>query len=83
MHAIKRGRCSRCVSSPQLQHIIDRYSNASPYILPILAKDDSYDNYRQQQRELNKFIRKIGVLLNIPEPLTFYVALTLMGNSGP
>ena len=59
---------------PQLQHIIDRYSNASPYILPILAKDDSYDNYRQQQRELNKFIRKIGVLLNIPEPLTFYVA---------
>ena len=59
---------------PQLQHIIDRYSNASPYILPVLAKDDSYGNYRQQQRELNKFIRKIGVLLNIPEPQTFYVA---------
>ena len=60
--------------SAMLQHIIDHYSNASPYILPVLAKDDSYGNYRQQQRELNKFIRKIGVLLNIPEPLTFYVA---------
>ena len=59
---------------PQLQRLIDRYRNASPYILPILAKDDSYTNYRQQQRELNKFIRKIGVLLNLPEPLTFYVA---------
>ena len=67
MHATKRGRCSRCASSRSC-------SNASPYILPVLAKDDSYDNYRQQQRELNKFIRKIGVLLNIPEPLTFYVA---------
>lgn len=70
----KTGQMLSMRIEPQLQHIIDRYSNASPYILPILAKDDSYDNYRQQQRELNKFIRKIGVLLNIPEPLTFYVA---------
>lgn len=70
----KTGQMLSMRIEPQLQHIIDRYSNASPYILPVLAKDDSYDNYRQQQRELNKFIRKIGVLLNIPEPLTFYVA---------
>lgn len=70
----KTGQMLSMRIEPQLQHIIDCYSNASPYILPILAKDDSYDNYRQQQRELNKFIRKIGVLLNIPEPLTFYVA---------
>lgn len=70
----KTGQMLSMRIEPQLQHIIDRYSNASPYILPVLAKDDSYGNYRQQQRELNKFIRKIGVLLNIPEPLTFYVA---------
>ena len=70
----KTGQMLSMRIEPQLQHIIDRYSNASPYILPVRAKDDSYDNYRQQQRELNKFIRKIGVLLNIPEPLTFYVA---------
>lgn len=70
----KTGQMLSMRIEPQLQHIIDRYGNASPYILPVLAKDDSYGNYRQQQRELNKFIRKIGVLLNIPEPLTFYVA---------
>ena len=55
----KTGQMLSMRIEPQLQHIIDRYSNASPYILPVLAKDDSYDNYRQQQRELNKFIRKI------------------------
>ncbi len=70
----KTGQTLLMSIEPQLQRLIDRYRNASPYILPILAKDDSYTNYRQQQRELNKFIRKIGVLLNLPEPLTFYVA---------
>ena len=83
MHATKRGRWLSMRIEPQLQHIIDRYSNASPYILPVLAKDDSYGNYRQQQRELNKFIRKIGVLLNIPEPPDILCRTTLMGNSGP
>lgn len=43
-------------------------------MLPVLTADDSYRAYRQQQRELNKFIRKIGELLEISEPLTFYVA---------
>ena len=57
-----------------LQEIIDRYDSDSPYVLPVLTADDSYRAYRQQQRELNKFIRKIGELLGISEPLTFYVA---------
>ena len=57
-----------------LQEIIDRYDSDSPYVLPVLTADDSYRAYRQQQRELNKFIRKIGELLEISEPLTFYVA---------
>ena len=57
-----------------LQKIIDRYDSDSPYVLPVLTADDSYRAYRQQQRELNKFIRKIGELLGISEPLTFYVA---------
>ena len=57
-----------------LQEIIDRYDNDSPYVLPVLIGDDSYRAYRQQQRELNKFIRKIGEMLDLSEPLTFYVA---------
>ncbi|MBS4766772.1 site-specific integrase [Alistipes sp. kh20] len=57
-----------------LQEIIDRYDSDSLYVLPVLNGDDSYRAYRQQQRELNKFIRKIGELLEISEPLTFYVA---------
>ena len=43
-------------------------------LAPVLARDDSYRAYRQQQRELNKFIRKIGAMLEISEPLTFYAA---------
>ena len=65
-----------------LQKIIDRYDSDSPYVLPVLTADDSYRAYRQQQRELNKFIRKIGELLGISEPLTFYVA-PLVGDAGP
>lgn len=79
----KTGQMLSMRIEPQLQHIIDRYSNASPYILPVLAKDDSYGNYRQQQRELNKFIRKIGVLLNNPGTADILCRTTLMGNSGP
>ena len=41
-----------------LQKIIDRYDSDSPYVLPVLTADDSYRAYRQQQRELNKFIRQ-------------------------
>ncbi|WP_295935472.1 site-specific integrase [uncultured Alistipes sp.] len=70
----KTGQILSMHVEPPLQRIINRYNNDSPYVLPILAKDDSYHTYRQQQRELNKFIRKIGTLLNIQEPLTFYVA---------
>ena len=70
----KTGQMLSMRIEPPLQRIIDRYRTASPYLLPILARDDSYKNYRQQQRELNKFIRKIGDLLGFSEPLTFYVA---------
>lgn len=70
----KTGQTLTLRIEPSLQRIIDRYDNESPYILPVLERDDSYRAYRQQQRELNKFIRKIGAMLEISEPLTFYVA---------
>ena len=70
----KQARRFPCASKRPLQKIIDRYDGDSPYVLPVLTADDSYRAYRQQQRELNKFIRKIGELLGISEPLTFYVA---------
>ena len=70
----KTGQTLTLRIEPPLQRIIDRYNGDSPYILPVLARDDSYRAYRQQQRELNKFIRKIGAMLEISEPLTFYAA---------
>lgn len=70
----KTGQILSMRIEPPLQDIIDRYDNDSPYILPILTRNSSYKAYRQQQRELNKFIRRIGALMNLPEPLTFYVA---------
>ena len=70
----KTGQTLTLRIEPPLQRIIDRYDSDSPYVLPVLARGDSYRAYRQQQRELNKFIRKIGAMLEISEPLTFYVA---------
>ena len=57
----KTGQTLTLRIEPPLQRIIDRYNGDSPYILPVLARDDSYRAYRQQQRELNKFIRQ-GIL---------------------
>lgn len=70
----KTGQTLTLRIEPPLQRIIDRYDSDSPYVLPVLARNDSYRAYRQQQRELNKFIRKIGTMLEISEPLTFYAA---------
>ena len=70
----KTGQTLTLRIEPPLQRIIDRYNGDSPYILPVLARDDSYRAYRQQQRELNKFVRKFGTMLEISEPLTFYAA---------
>lgn len=60
---------------PPLKALLRKYSDDnSPYLLPMLRGDDSYENYRYMQRRLNKRIREIGEELGFDFPLTFYVA---------
>lgn len=58
-----------------LRELIDRYADSSSdYLLPMLRRGDSYQDYRRQQRKLNKQIRELGDRLRLEVPLTFYVA---------
>lgn len=66
-----------------LQEIIDRYDSDSPYVLPVLTADDSYRAYRQQQRELNKFIRKIGRAAGNLRAADLLRGPALVGDAGP
>ena len=58
-----------------LRELIDRYADSSSdYLLPMLRRGDSYQDYRRQQRKLNKQIRELGDRLRLEVPLTIYVA---------
>lgn len=70
----KTGQLLSMAVEPQLNELIVRYANPSPYVLPILLHDDSYRGYRNAQRDMNRHIRLLGEMLGFGFPLTFYVA---------
>ena len=70
----KTGQWLTMAIEPCMQEIINRHSNSSEYVLPILHIDDSYKSYRSQQRDLNRHISALGRELGFEMPLTFYVA---------
>lgn len=70
----KTGQLLSMAVEPQLDELILRYNNPLPYVLPILAHDDSYRGYRSAQRDMNRYIKSLGEMLGFGFPLTFYVA---------
>ncbi len=70
----KTGQVLSMSVEPPLERLIARYDNPSPYVLPLLAGDDSYRAYRVQQRRMNRGISALGRELGFEVPLTFYVA---------
>lgn len=71
----KTGQFLEMKVEPPLRQLIDKYADpSSPYLLPMLREDDSYEGYRIIQRKLNKRILQVGKLLEFSFPLTFYVA---------
>lgn len=70
----KTGQVLSMSVEPPLERLIARYDNPSPYVLPLLAGDDSYRAYRVQQRRMNRSISALGRELGFEVPLTFYVA---------
>ena len=48
----------------------------SPYMLPILLKEDGteYRQYQRMQENINRNLKKIGQMIGLKMPLTTYVA---------
>lgn len=58
-----------------MQQIIDRYHNPShPYIFPIIKGIDPRREYLSASHNINRNLKKIGSALQLPIPLTLYVA---------
>ena len=60
---------------PAMKKIAERYRSDGEYIFPIVAGGgDDRRLYYSAMARVNKALKKIGVILNLPEPLTMYVA---------
>ena len=60
---------------PAMKKIAERYQSDSEYIFPIVAGGgDDRRLYYSAMARVNKALKQIGVMLNLPEPLTMYVA---------
>lgn len=61
----------------QMQQIVDRYRQASPYLLPILhlsAPEAERHEYMRMNKQLNRWLKRVGEMAGIPSPLTMYRA---------
>lgn len=78
------------VVTPQMQKMIDKYSNDSEYLFPIIDpsnKEQSvYKQYRLALGRINRHLKKLAAGLNLRIPLTTYTArhtwATLARDSG-
>lgn len=60
----------------KMQQIVSKYETKdSSYLLPIIRHpENAYREYRNASRQINIHLRKIGEQLQLPIPLTMYVA---------
>lgn len=64
---------------PSMQAIVDKYAHqtaGSPYLLPIIARQDGTERrqYEQMEHNVNRSLKKIGGMVGLHIPLTTYVA---------
>lgn len=61
---------------PQLKALINKYKNKGEYLLPIIKENNQppYNQYRAGLQQLNKSLKLISGILNLPQLLTSYVA---------
>ncbi len=60
-----------------MQDIIDKYGgNDTPYLLPIIKEKnaDTWRQYKNAAHLVNDKLKKLGIELGLPDPLTTYVA---------
>ncbi len=61
------------------KEIVERYAHltlGTPYMLPIILKTDGteYKQYQRVQENVNRALKKIGMMIGLKMPLTLYVA---------
>jgi len=60
---------------PAMKKIAERYRSDGEYIFPfVTGGGDDRKGYQNGMVRVNKALKKIGVMLHLPEPLTMYVA---------
>ncbi|MCF0207027.1 MAG: site-specific integrase, partial [Bacteroidales bacterium] len=60
---------------PPMQAIVDRYSNGSRYLLPIIsAGKPFYGQYMRMNKSVARWLKKVGEKALLGTPLTLYVA---------
>lgn len=74
----KTGQVLSIKWTDQMQRIADRHSMpASPYLLPIISGSNDTETRRRYLTAsscVNYHLKKIGIMLNLKQPLTMYVA---------
>ena len=59
----------------QMQTIVEKYPKDSRYLLPILTNDaDDRQTYKKLSKRINRHLRLVGEMVQLPIPLTLYVA---------
>lgn len=59
----------------QMQCIIEKYPKDPRYLLPILTNDaDDRQTYKKLSKRINRHLRLVGEMAQLPIPLTLYVA---------
>ena len=59
----------------QMQSIIDKYPKDSRYLLPILTNGaDDRQTYKKLSKRINRHLRQVGEIAQLPIPLTMYEA---------
>lgn len=60
----------------EMQAIVDKYPENEPYLLPILQPggEDDRKQYKRASKQINRLLKKVGLLADLPTTLTMYVA---------
>lgn len=73
-HRQKTGALVELEVSQVMRHLIDR--NSSPdahYLFPVLTQNTTHEQYKYCLAKENRYLKEIGLLLNLEEMLTTYV----------
>lgn len=75
-HRLKTGQHLTIKWEPPMQEIVDRYPTEGEYLLPFIKSCDisEHRQYKNASKALNRNLKKVASLADIPTKLTMYVS---------